>query len=119
VIGLPIPPADRDNRGGPNGRWIREDLTPLTMNEAYARYFPLLEAAWADSDQVAGRWFYACRNFDREARLCMVQGDKPPCCSGFPWYGTEPRFGKLAPYPRCSFHADVEALGLHIKRGEE
>jgi Fe-S-cluster containining protein len=56
-----------------------------------------------------GFFTYRCDKFDPEARLCTAYADRPPICSGFPWYGDEPR-RSLTLSPRCSFQADVRTM---------
>lgn len=49
------------------------------------------------------RW--ACDAFDPVSRLCTAHEDRPPVCSGFPWYGRDPYDLNLS--PRCSFREDI------------
>jgi Fe-S-cluster containining protein len=50
-----------------------------------------------------------CDMFDAESRLCTAHAQRPPICSGFPWYGEAPR-PTLMLSPRCSFNADVRTM---------
>lgn len=49
---------------------------------------------------------YTCDRFDPDSRLCTAHEDRPPVCSGFPWYGRVPMAGPLV-NPRCSFQWDL------------
>lgn len=50
-----------------------------------------------------------CDRFDRSTRLCTAHDDRPPICSGYPWYGKEPNALRLLD-PQCSFVADLRTL---------
>lgn len=47
-----------------------------------------------------------CDRFDPVGRLCMAYEDRPPICSGFPYYGRPPANGLTS--ERCSFRADFD-----------
>lgn len=121
AIGLPLSHADAAAITGNSrmDRWARDELEPLVGDAIYARLVPLAQAERDHPGYVTARWWYTCKNFDREARTCGVHDDKPNACRGFPWYDGEPHHMKLAAYPRCSFWADVEAAELHLEKGAE
>lgn len=66
-----------------------------------------------------------CDAFDHDTRLCTAHTDRPPICSGFPWYGLDPatavrEMTRPVPYARahgtvgggsvgCSFITDLPA----------
>lgn len=52
---------------------------------------------------------WTCLKFDSVARLCTAHDDRPPVCSGYPWYGKEPAKGAWLP-PACSFQADIKTM---------
>jgi Fe-S-cluster containining protein len=76
-------------------------------------------AHWHRSGTAVGdpkghvRW--SCDRFDPDTRLCTAHDDRPPVCSGYPWYGRDPAevakevsvVSRLP--PRCAFFADVPA----------
>ena len=101
-------------------RWVVEELVPIP---ARPRLFELLPAIRRleeeDPAGLVARHFLECTNFDAQSNLCRAHDTRPDTCAGFPWYGEAPRFDLLRPYPRCSFHADVEALELHLSRGQD
>lgn len=56
-----------------------------------------------------------CDQYDPSSRSCLAQESKPDICSGFPWYGREPRSDAAADVaaallPQCSFNADVRRM---------
>lgn len=53
------------------------------------------------------RW--TCLAFDTETRLCTAHDSRPPVCSGYPWYGQEPKKDTWL-HPRCSFQADIKTM---------
>jgi Fe-S-cluster containining protein len=50
-----------------------------------------------------------CDAFDPDTRECTAYEDRPPICSGYPWYGKTPDRERLLD-PCCSFNADVRTL---------
>lgn len=50
-----------------------------------------------------------CDVFDPDTRTCTAYEDRPPICSGFPWYGAEPDRERLLD-PCCTFNADVRTM---------
>lgn len=64
-------------------------------------------------DTDAGpRWESRCDRFDPKTRLCTAHDERPPICSGFPWYGGQR--GLMPMDPGCSFNADVPGLLLPL-----
>jgi Fe-S-cluster containining protein len=56
-----------------------------------------------------------CDQYEAATRTCMAQEAKPDVCSGFPWYGRDPRSAANEPIaaslaPQCSFNADVRRM---------
>jgi Fe-S-cluster containining protein len=49
---------------------------------------------------------YRCDQFDQTRRVCMAHDQRPPVCSGFPWYGDQPGSNDRV-HPRCTFWLDV------------
>jgi Fe-S-cluster containining protein len=102
-----------------NWRWYLVELVPMDVQEAYDRLPGLRTAAREDMGYVRGRDWFWCRNFEPETNRCLVHDDKPPACSGFPWYDRAPSSGMLVPYPRCGYYADVVRTGANIELGSE
>lgn len=52
-----------------------------------------------------------CDVFDPATRRCTAHADRPPICSGYPWYGAEPdpERGRTLDLV-CSFQADVRTV---------
>jgi Fe-S-cluster containining protein len=87
--------------------WILHDLTPISRKEAKRK------AAWVWSDRIGAKkmsevmqFFYRCRWFDPESRLCSNWQNRPLPCSGYPW-GDDPPRPEAALPPTCSFRADI------------
>lgn len=101
--------------------WTRESLNykvakyPPALSQDYTLGATALNARfinqhWHNVDGDPHRW--TCDAFDPVARLCTAQENKPPVCSGFPWYkGTfaddEPFVERVIRYPRCAYWADL------------
>lgn len=50
--------------------------------------------------------FYKCKYYDEENLRCSNYENRPPMCSGYPWYGKAPKPTRPLPY-ECSFNEDV------------
>jgi Fe-S-cluster containining protein len=50
-----------------------------------------------------------CDAFDLDTRECTAYADRPPICSGYPWYGKAPDRERLLD-PWCAYQADVRIL---------
>lgn len=48
-----------------------------------------------------------CDQFDPDTRACLAYENRPPICSGFPWYGREPAAEARNLPNVCAFHDDV------------
>jgi len=49
--------------------------------------------------------YLACRFYDREHMACRAYEDRPPMCSGYPWYGRDPE--PYRGYGQCSYQLDL------------
>lgn len=96
--------------------WARENRPDMPLLEALTTRKELLHNAyfildhWSDlhhpgAEDWPGRHAYLCDAFDPVLRACTAYQDRPPVCSGYPWYGHEPRERQL--HPACSYNADV------------
>lgn len=58
-------------------------------------------------DKVDGHR-YSCTKFDTNTRLCTAHDERPPVCSGYPYYSRPVEEFKLATHlpARCSYQAD-------------
>lgn len=104
-----IPPAIRN--------WILHDLTPMPRREAKVK------APWNFAQSVTAfrvidsmPWYYSCRHFDAETRLCGAFEDRPKPCRDYPWAGGKPTPTTVLP-PTCSFRADIgkEVLPVPVR----
>jgi len=60
---------------------------------------------------VNGKYFHAyrCDVFDPHTRTCTAYADRPPICSGYPWYGAQPDRERVLD-PWCAYQADVRPM---------
>lgn len=112
------PRKRRELIGARSTRWILEELEPIPWEEGMAMS-PHLNSGRTEMHVQGigkveiGTQFYRCRNLDPETRRCMAYDDRPPECSGYPWYdGTPDQYDeelkRATPLPaRCSFNADL------------
>lgn len=60
-------------------------------------------------------FFYECPFFDTETRSCTNYDNRPPMCSGYPWYDNAPD-PQVALPPECAYNEDVGkpvAVAIH------
>jgi Fe-S-cluster containining protein len=102
--------AEQDNPQ-PSLKFAFENWEPITKEEAY-KINPYLKNHNDD-----GHYYYSCRQFDPENNKCLVQKDKPPVCSGFPWYGRKP-LGYPPTYSvECGYNSDISYVIKHTRVG--
>lgn len=58
------------------------------------------------------QWLSVCDQFDPATRLYTAHDERPPICSGYPWYGKARDKNPLD--PGCTFNADVPGLLLPL-----
>ncbi len=86
-----------DLRSRKPGRWTRARII----------------AGWLDAQFILEHWHdigtgdAMCDAFDPETRRCTVYDERPPVCSGYPFYGRPPRMDG-AMYPWCGYISDIE-----------
>src|ERR1035437_5115249 len=71
---------------------------------------------WVNANFILDHWHrvqgggtntgFSCDAFDSVTRLCTAHDERPPICSGFPWYGKPPN-PKTNLHKRCVFWNDV------------
>jgi Fe-S-cluster containining protein len=92
------------------GAWSQDQ-----REQAIAQYDPhgtrrrnadFLTEHWHESAPGQDGPLYACDRFDPDTRLCVAHEQRPPVCSGYPWYGRPPRPGVIL-NPRCSYLLDI------------
>lgn len=95
-----------------NRRWIAEDLTPITRREGLRRtkdYVTKGLTILGDERTGDALWvwshFYECKHYDPATKQCGNYENRPPICSGYPWYGQQVDNSKALP-SECSFRAD-------------
>lgn len=68
---------------------------------------------WTKLGSEGAEVYYRCDAFDPETRLCTAHDDRPPICSGYPWYGrtrevlTVLDVVRIWRFPSCEFYADL------------
>jgi Fe-S-cluster containining protein len=93
--------------------WENIDLEEMlrTRRNAVENY-RFVKVHWEsrnDTPPEDGHENWNCKMFDTETRMCNAHGDRPPVCSGYPWYGGKPkRDADLS--PQCSFNADIKTM---------
>lgn len=50
-----------------------------------------------------------CDMFNPVTRACTAYEQRPPICSGYPWYGQQPDRARLL-HPSCAYQADGRPL---------
>ena len=99
-------------------RWILEELVPIPFDVGMAESPHLTSGKTTVEVEgfgtvTIGTHFYRCTNLDPETRRCNAYDDRPPECSGYPWYDGTPdaydaSMKRATPLPaRCSFNADL------------
>lgn len=104
----------RDQIEPENRRWIEEHLTeivPRRAGLAAADYFEAGAVTWvgykgSPTVDAIVSFFYRCDWYDPDTRECRAHDQRPPICSGFPWYGDRPDPLKAMP-PECGYLVDV------------
>jgi Fe-S-cluster containining protein len=95
-----------DPRDARTRRWIIDDLSPMTRREAKLRMPYLFKDNLVGTIEEPMPFFFSCRHFDIEARVCGNYEDRPEACRDWPWKGGPPQHSNALP-PTCSFNADI------------
>jgi Fe-S-cluster containining protein len=91
----------REKKEGPSAEFI----------QAHWKVIDILDEATSGTPF----WRSACDQFDRETRLCTAHEERPPICSGYPWYdGNRSRTKDHPLDPGCAFNADIDKLLLPL-----
>lgn len=93
--------------------WVNDDLESMlrSRRNAIANY-EFVKDNWVsrnESPPEDGHENWNCTRFDTETRMCNAHSDRPPVCSGYPWYGRKP-FEDADLSPQCSFNADIKIM---------
>lgn len=104
-------PIQMDAEQRINREFMLNHLTPISRREGLRRA-PHLTQGGVTFAIFEGRpvevWsqFYECDFYDPEAKACTAYEQRPPMCSGYPWYDGRPDPSAALPGP-CEFHLDV------------
>lgn len=99
-----MPPTELD---AAHRKWVLNDLTPMSYHEGIAKMPHMRGQSMATaSGELSMPFFFRCRWFDNETRLCTNYENRPEVCSSYPWGGRPPRSDAALP-PQCSFNADI------------
>lgn len=71
-------------------------------DQLYDLWSPIGPSA-SDPDSV----LFRCAAYDVASRSCTEYDDRPPVCSGFPWYGKEPNEAKIPARSVCGYQAEL------------
>lgn len=88
-------PFDPEVMNGPSGPFAREHWSVVEHQAA--------------TDATPELWRVRCDRFDPDTRLCAAHSERPPICSGYPWYGRAPDPGRVLD-PGCAFQVDIRHL---------
>jgi Fe-S-cluster containining protein len=88
--------------------------TKTAMREALAAGVVTDDKSRRDREFILEHWHrvggggtathWACDRFDTATRLCTAHDDRPPVCSGFPWYSSQPGGERIDHLPRaCTY----------------
>lgn len=93
--------------------WGTESLeTMLRVRKEAVENYAFVKTHWVSRNSTPpedGHENWNCTMFDTETRMCNAHEDRPPVCSGYPWYGHKPkRDADLS--PQCSFNADIKTM---------
>lgn len=79
-----------------------------TENLADQETLEFIRKWWVEEEEAEDGWTrWSCQKWDSETRLCGAHAERPPICSQYPWYGGEPREGKIDNL-RCSYLLDLK-----------
>lgn len=100
-------------------KWAKECLVPMSRRVVKELQPDLLHLMVPPPHMVNARlragtvipFYYSCKNWDSETKMCTDYENRPNLCKGFPWFDGRPSPHKYLP-PQCSFRADV---GLPIE----
>jgi len=95
--------------------WERDTAEACFVNERLRANSTFVAEHWTVIEDKETGPIHSCDRFDSETRLCMAHDERPPICSGFPWYGEDPAEvarkaadeGGVLFSKRCSFVEDV------------
>lgn len=93
--------------GGPeraNRDWVL--LTPIPTRDGMRRARYLDSAIQPLGNAQIVLFFFECRHFDTENRVCTNYENRPPVCRGFPWFDTAPNPVQGLPL-ECEFRRDI------------
>jgi Fe-S-cluster containining protein len=86
-----------------------EDMNGPSAGFAQEHWQVTAERPAPEGSPAPVQYLVTCDQFDPETRMCTAHDDRPPICSGYPWYGAEPNPNRALD-PQCSFIADVRTL---------
>lgn len=84
--------------------FIWENFIPMSKEEALAINPNLFEAGL---DEETESYYYSCKLYDKDTKLCKAHDKRPHTCRGFPWYGNPINNHSLQMHLTCSYWLDV------------
>lgn len=109
VIALPIPPEHLDPASGMryvDSKFMFENFVPVDAETARSINPHII----IESEELLNgteQYFYTCKQYDKENKLCMAHEQRPHVCSGFPWYNKPIHNIALRMHMSCSYWEDV------------
>lgn len=95
-------------------RWLTQDLTVIKRREGLQRAnymsqggksMRVTKGIGKTETEIVYTMFYECRHYDAENRECTNYENRPPMCSGYPWYDQPVDKNKALP-DECEFRLD-------------
>lgn len=112
--------AQRDQIEPENRDWIEEHLTEISPRRTGLDEVRDYMKSGITDGLFGGRYFqivshfYRCDWYDPDTRECKAHDQRPPICSGYPWYGDAPDSTKAIP-PQCGFLTDVNVEPIPVQ----
>jgi Fe-S-cluster containining protein len=106
LSGVPDPSTDEGWEYWLEHGWVDRELA--------VQYFDPQGSRRANADFLSVHWHpipegdHSCDQFDPVHRVCLAHDGRPPVCSGYPWYGSEPSVARAPKrIAHCSYLADL------------
>jgi len=80
--------------------WVRISKKQALKNNPHVAHLQKLYA-----EEGSTTYWYACKLL--KDGLCSVHENKPPICSGYPWYDQQPDKGEYLYSATCGFKEDI------------
>ena len=103
--------------GAPMTAYVEQQIAALNAGGAtdVDSSIPFIRDHWVRRPGLApdrvnaefGGTAWDCDRYDPASGECLAHNDRPPVCSGFPWYAHGPNRDRITLDMVCTFHADL------------